>query len=436
LENRLNKKNIIIYCITLVLSILYIYIGRCVIFKDVTFFASAGDIRRERAVVTEIIYAEELSQEINGETMYLGKDIKFKAKMLSGDLKGEEVEVLQNLDNTTQGAMKEVNIGDKLLLQTYVNPEIEEELVWYADEFIRLDGIIILGIVFIAFVIIFGRVKGINTVISLIFTCLAVFLVFIPSILAGANIYLWAIITCIYITAMTMLIVYGANKKSIAATIGCISGTALAGILTVIMSDILKITGLMSEETMYLLYIEGVTIDLVAIIFGAITVGAIGAVMDVSMSISSSLNEICEVAQKPTFKMIMKSGINIGKDMMGTMTNTLILAYIGSSLSAVLLACTYSGSLSHLMNKEVIVVEILQGLVGSIGILFTIPFTTFICAMLYIKKGNKEDSREEKETKIEQKESIDIEAEKEIIKNENMKNTLFIKDEWKNKLDE
>lgn len=435
MENRLNKKDIIIYCITIALSILYIYIGRCVIFKDVTFFSDSGDVRREKALVTEIVFTEELSQEVNGETMYLGKDIKFKAKLLSGKLKGKEIEALQNLDNTTQGSMKEVNVGDKLLLQTYDSPDTEEELIWYADEFIRLDGLIVLGIVFIVFVIIFGRIKGINTVISLIFTCLSVFLVFIPSILAGANIYIWAIITCIYITAMTMLIVYGANKKSIAATIGCISGTALAGILTVIMSDILKITGLMSEETMYLLYIEGVTIDLVAIIFGAITVGAIGAVMDVSMSISSSLNEICSVAEKPTFKMIMESGINIGKDMMGTMTNTLILAYIGSSLSAVLLACTYSGSLTHLMNKEVIVVEILQGLVGSIGILFTIPFTTFICAILYIKKANKKDSIEE-ETKIVKKASIDIEAEKEIIKNENNKNTSFIKDEWKNKLDE
>lgn len=436
MENRLNKRDIIIYIVTIILSILYIYIGRCVIFKEVTFFSDSGDVRREKALVTEIIFAEELSQEVNGEIMYLGKDIKFKAKFLAGDLKGQEVEALQNLDNTTQGAMKEVDVGDKLLLQTYDIPDTEEELIWYADEFIRLDGLIVLGIIFIIFVIIFGRIKGINTVISLIFTCLSVFLVFIPSILAGANIYLWATITCIYITAMTMLIVYGANKKSFAATIGCISGTALAGILTVTMSSILKITGLMSEETMYLLYIEGVNIDLVAIIFGAITVGAIGAVMDVSMSISSSLNEICTVAEKPTFRMIMKSGINIGKDMMGTMTNTLILAYIGSSLSSVLLACTYSGSFTHLMNKEVIVVEILQGLVGSIGILFTIPFTTFICALLYIKKENKYDSIEEKETKIEQKESIDIEAEKEIIKNENMKNTSFFKSEWKNKLDE
>ena len=118
-------------------------------------------------------------------------------------------------------------------------------------------------------------------------------------------------------------------------------------------------------------------IDLKAIIFSAIIIGAIGAIMDVSVSIASSLKELQDQVEHVSFGMLLKSGITIGKDMMGTMANTLILAYIGSSLSVTLLLVAYSNSLLTLFNREMIVVEILNALVGSFGILLTIPLTCF-----------------------------------------------------------
>ena len=157
------------------------------------------------------------------------------------------------------------------------------------------------------------------------------------------------------------------------------------------MSNALELTGLLNEESKYLLYInEDVLIDLRAVIFGSIILGAVGAVMDVSMSIASSLNELVENMDKPSFSQVIKSGFEIGKDMMGTMSNTLILAYIGSSLSVLVLYCAYNSSFIYLMNKEIIIVELLQALIGSIGILTVIPFATFISAKFYIedyKKG-------------------------------------------------
>ena len=126
-------------------------------------------------------------------------------------------------------------------------------------------------------------------------------------------------------------------------------------------------------------------IDLKAIIFAAITLGALGAIMDVAMSIASSLYELRTEAKNPGFKMLMHSGMEIGKDMMGTMSNTLVLAYIGSSLATVLLLIAYNNSLIELLNKEMIVVEILQTLVGSLAILFTIPLTSFVASVLYMR---------------------------------------------------
>jgi uncharacterized membrane protein len=110
--------------------------------------------------------------------------------------------------------------------------------------------------------------------------------------------------------------------------------------------------------------------------------------MDVAMSISSSLWEIKEKAGRINFETLFRSGLTIGRDIMGTMANTLILAYIGSSLSVVLILSVYSNSLMNLFNMEMIVVEILQALAGSLGILFAMPLTAVICSAVFLKSKN------------------------------------------------
>jgi uncharacterized membrane protein len=185
---------------------------------------------------------------------------------------------------------------------------------------------------------------------------------------------------------MSLLIINGANMKTWAAVIGCIGGIMVAGVMTAFLDSLLKITGIVSEESVYLVELNSTNpINLKAIVFAGILIGAIGAVMDVAMSISSSLYELNEQMYHPSFGQLWKSGLNIGRDMMGTMSNTLILAYIGSSLSLVLLLVAYNTPMIYLFNRELIVVEILQALIGSFGLLFTIPFTSLIASRLYRK---------------------------------------------------
>ena len=379
-------KNKIIYVITIIISVIYIIVGNKIATKDFTFFENNAQVNLEKAVVLEIVGEQEiLQQDFEGNNITIGKDIIFKAKILKT---GDIVEAKQTFDDYAPLNQREIQKGDKLFL--YENEEVDGSIAWYADELIRLDGIIVLVIIFIILILIFGRVQGINTIISLIFTCLAIFIVFIPSILSGQNIYISSIITCIYITSMTLLIVYGTNLKSLSAALGCLSGILIAGLLTAIMSNILNITGILNEESVYITYINDSTIDLRAIVFGSIIVGAIGAIMDVAMSLSSSLYELSINIENPKFSQILKSGFEIGRDIMGTMANTLILAYIGSSLSSVLLLCVYNNSLEYLLNKELIIVEVLQMLAGSIGIMMAIPFTTLISSILYTRKNKEE----------------------------------------------
>ena len=159
-----------------------------------------------------------------------------------------------------------------------------------------------------------------------------------------------------------------------------------AGLIVLISDKFLNMTGLLEEESVYLiqLYPEN-PINLKAIIFAMIIVGAVGAVMDVSMSISSSLYELRIKSPDIAPNELMKSGFTIGRDMMGTMANTLVLAYIGSSLTSVLLLVAYNAGIEQVVNKEMIIAEILQALAGSMGMLLTLPLTSAVCAVIYYR---------------------------------------------------
>jgi uncharacterized membrane protein len=147
-------------------------------------------------------------------------------------------------------------------------------------------------------------------------------------------------------------------------------------------------------------------------VFAAITIGAMGAILDIAVDIAASLSEVHHHAQKLTLHQTIKSGITIGQDIVGSMANTLILAYIGSSLSLILLLLVHSGSNADLLNSELITVEFLQALAGSIGILFTIPLTSISCGILYSLSDAKE-SRDTAELTLNENEAERSLSEKE-----------------------
>ena len=375
----------ITYLATVIASLILLFIGHKIAVQGLVVFQ---DQSRENvnAKVQRIIEKVTLYDDFSDFRHFddidsvLGEKIIFEARVTSGRLKGEVIIAEQAFSRFFQDTTKEVAQGDSVLL-------INSEIGWYFNGYRRINKMIWLGLLFVLSVLFFGRKKGFNTILSLSLTCAAVFAVFIPSILSGKNIYLMALLVCAYTTVMTLTIVSGYNKKSLAAVIGCLSGIVAAGLITIIMDRILLLTGIVDEHSRYLLNLPVPSpINLKAIIFAGIIIGAMGAIMDVAMSISSSLWEVKEKAGNIKFDALFRSGLNIGRDIMGTMANTLILAYIGSSLSVVLILSVYSSSLMELFSREMIIVEILQALAGSFGILLAIPLTAFFSATLYLKK--------------------------------------------------
>jgi uncharacterized membrane protein len=371
------------YYLTIILSLLCIFVGHKIAVNGLSVFQN--DSREVvKAKVRGIIERVKPGGGFDEFMPAQGDKIIFEAQISGGTRKGEIVSAAQNFSGYSRVTAKEVGKGDSVLLIS-MNDE------WYFNGYSRTTQLIVLGIVFVSFLLIFGGKKGFNTILSLALTCAAVFAVFIPSILSGKNIYLMSVMVCAYTIIMTLLLVIGFNKKSLVAAMGCLGGLALSGIIIVIMDHVLLLTGIVDENSRYLanLPVEP-PINLRAIIFAGIIIGAMGAVEDVATSLASSLWEIKEKAGKIEFKTLFLSGLTIGRDIMGSMANTLILAYIGSSLSVVLILSVFSGSLMALFNMEMIVVEILQALIGSLGILFAMPLTAFFCAAIYLKKNQTE----------------------------------------------
>jgi uncharacterized membrane protein len=189
---------------------------------------------------------------------------------------------------------------------------------------------------------------------------------------------------------MTLIIVSGISIKTVAASIGCLSGVLFSAGMVFVMDYFLKLTGVVDQDSVYLILLNPENpINLKGIFFGSIVIGAMGAIMDVSMSISSALFEMKEKYAANSWSQLVNSGMTIGRDIMGTMANTLVLAYIGSSLSIVLLLIAYNPSMLDLMNREMVIIEILQALIGSLGILMTLPLTAIVSGLLYSRTIDK-----------------------------------------------
>src|SRR5574344_1579258 len=347
-----SRKNATTFIVVIICSIIFIWIGYN------TNKVQNNDEMDQKYYKAKIIRIEskktETIEEDNNAQITV---INFKAKLLSGPNKGKTVDVEQRLDSRMPKENEEAKKGDKII--TFCESEIDgKENIYSFAEFYRSDILIVLGVVFLLIILLLGRSKGFFTIISLIITVLAIFMVFIPAILNGRNVYATTIVVAIFTIFMTLLLINGCNKKTLCAIVGNIGGIAVAGIITIIMSKLLRISGLVNEDYVFLMTANlKKPLDLPGIVWSGILIGSLGAVMDVAMSIASAMNELSENMERKSFKKMLKSGMNIGRDAIGTMTNTLILAYVGSSIATVLLLMMYNRNIMYLFNLEMIVVE-------------------------------------------------------------------------------
>ncbi len=376
------KKKIFSDIIVIIFSILFIYFGNSI----VPYESQNEDIETCSAKVLEIISVEDFEYDI-GDTV-ISTQINFKGELKSGANKGQVLIMEQYIDGMYFPQPRKIEIGDNIIVSKIDNIDFGEREYYAYVGHNKIPIYIFLTVIFLGIILLIGKRKGFSTIISLIFTILSIFLVFIPAILFGKNIYLTTIIVSIFIIFMSLILINGINKKTFCAIFGNLGGIAISGILAFVFSKIMNITGVLDQDYAFLYFLEnGVAIDLKAVVWAGILIGCLGAVMDVAMSIASSMNEFSETMEEKSYGKMVKSGMNVGKDAIGTMTNTLILAYVGSSLATILLFVSNNQNILFLLNLEMIAVDILKSIVGSMGILFAVPVTVLLAAKVFNGKN-------------------------------------------------
>jgi len=327
--------------------------------------------------VKEIVTRPSLIFPDQEETMQL-----LVVEVLEGERRGQELETTHFLTGDQENSMRfdVLRVGDRVYVSI---DERGEVAVGYVDGVQRQRSLLVLLCIFLVLILIIGRVKGIQTIASLMITIGTIFLYTLPALFRGNDPIFTAIISCIGITIVSFLVISGFRKKTAVAIIGTVFGFAIAGILAIVFSSAARMSGF-NEDTMHLMFIPGETgFNLVGLMFAGIIIGALGVCMDVAMSIASALWELKKESPNIERKALFTAGMNIGKDAMGTMSNTLILAYVGSLITIIMMFMAHNTEFIQIINIEIITEEIIKGLTGSIGLITVIPITSYISALLY-----------------------------------------------------
>lgn len=273
------------------------------------------------------------------------------------------------------------------------------------ENIVRQNYIYLMLVVFLLSIILIGGKRGVKAILGLVVTILAVYFILIKGIFAGYNPIAMSIIASFVIIILTFLILGGINKKVITAAIGTFGGVLVAGIIASIFSYILKLSGANEDAIQLSVSANQLNFNFRDLIFAGIVISALGACMDVGMSISSSLDELKNKTKNMDWLDLFKSGMNIGKDVIGTMANTLILAYVGGALTLILLFMACDFSLVQILNKETIAQEVISAVAGSMGVVYTVPITAFIYSFL---NRDKTIYKTVSENKVEGKRSLKI----------------------------
>ena len=305
---------------------------------------------------------------------------KVRVRMLTGVRKGEELDITSSSGYLFGAACKP---GMKVIVMQSVAGDSTVASVYTQDR----EGVIyIFALIYLLALCLIGGKQGIKGCLGLIFTFFCVIFVYLPLVYLKFSPFWTAVFVCFITTLVTMYLIGGPTRKTCAATLGTLAGVVLAGISAWCFSKASGISGFNVSDIETLMTLWNTNrIQVGGLLFSGLLISCLGAVMDVAMSISSAIDEIYRQNTSLTRKELFKAGLRVGRDMMGTDSNTLILAFAGSSVSTLLLDYAYNLPYQQIINSNNIGIAIMQGLAGSFGIVLSVPFTVLICTVLFHK---------------------------------------------------
>lgn len=329
------------------------------------------------AEVTDVL-ADNASPDTWTEGRRIGQQL-LEVKVLTGEHKGA---VLEAANFLSAYANVDAKVGTKVIVRLDVDEQGELYVV-SVPAYNRAPVMLGLALIFAALLVIIGRKKGVMALVGLVYTLACIWFIQVPMILRGAEPILVSIIIVALTTAASLLFLTGLSRKTLCAVLGCVCGVGVAGIFAAVSGSISQLNGFnLPEAEDLVLRATQDTVRISGLLVSGILVASLGAVMDVAMSISSSCWELRQLNPGLPKAALFRSGMNIGHDAMGTMANTLILAFAGASLNTLLLFRIYGYPAIQLFNSDAIAVELIRGLAGSIGIILTVPLVAALSAAL------------------------------------------------------
>ncbi len=357
----------------------------------------------EKAEVLKITKNQYETQQ-DYEDVPVGKQY-LTVEITSGNYAGQRFENVVNNMSYLYGTP--VKAGDSVTLAVVYDNGTVTDLV--LQDFDRTNPLLIVLALFLLITVLVGGKVGAKSLLSLSLSFICLFAVLIPLLIGGAPTLPTILGMCAYVTVVDFVILDGVNKKTLCAIIGTISGVIIAAVFGEIASAILRVNGYKTYEVdstiEALLQIkqgQPVTSSLQIgdLLVGGILIAALGAVNDVAMSISSAMKELITVNPNLTRKELIKSGLTIGRDMVGTMTNTLILAFVGSALIMMIYLVSLEPSYQQLMSTAYLSVEVIQGVASSVGVILAVPLSVLAGALLFgHKKATAQHPSKKKKTK-------------------------------------
>ena len=336
----------------------------------------------ENAVVEQILSDSTEADPVSEDHFRGSQSLIVRVK--TGRYAGQQM-LAENTVGPIYGTPMAVGDGVTVGLSTYADGTVR----CYIYEYDRFPGLLIVVAAFLLVTVLVGGKVGLKSLVSLGLTVAALIFILLPLLLRGWPTIPTTFLIAVLVTAATFVILGGVERKTVCACLGTLAGIALATAFGLTAQWLLRIDGYRQEYAEALLQLRQTGesgIGISGLVTAGVIVSALGAVMDVAMSISSTVQELTRVNPELTAKALLKSGMNIGRDMVGTMTNTLILAILGSGLT--LIVYIYSLGLQpwQLFSSAYMSLEAISAVASSIGVMLAVPLTAAVCAVSFGKR--------------------------------------------------
>lgn len=323
----------------------------------------------------------EVEEDQSGEKPFQGTQ-RVLVEITSGEYEGQQC-ILNNPNSYQNGAF----CVPGLKIIAFVRASSDGILGGSVYNYDRTQMVyLLLGLFALALILVGGK-KGVAALYALVFTFICVLCMYIPLLYVGMNGILAAILTAVIILAASIYILNGWSVKTVCAIVGTTVGIAVSGILAMAVGGAFSLSGFNMEEVESLVFIAADTkLDVANILYAGVLIACLGAVMDVSVSMVAAMWEVYEKVPGISPKELFASGMRVGHDMIGTMSNTLILAYIGSATGVVLSVYSFQMSYLQIMGHNAIIIEIVSGLCGTVGVILTVPVQALIMTLVLKSK--------------------------------------------------